>query len=479
MLTACRAQTAVLVVSLGLSFGATGRADISGRDRVTGRTTVSWETLSAPIQERLARTGLDAERFPAWLDATRARTAARVREGDEDHLVFYALQSTRFTTLPPIEPASSASALVRGLDSRQRASFLADGATLTRDRVPADVRARLSALARSLTKPTTDARQRYFQELMRAPVPLTDSTSARDAQDTYLARVYLRAMRFLHDQATAARTANPSRAVAALYRTRGLSTDTAVEATYLVQVGLATLHALDRSKRFHRIVIVGPGLDLAPRTGLLESEPPQSYQPYAVADALLSVGAADEASLAITCLDVNPRVVAHLARARSEGRSLTLVSGVAETDRVSLADGYRDYFAALGRSIGSATARPPLVDRQGEHLRKSVRVRDRVRKAIDAVSLDVVSERAELAADLVVVTNVLAYFDDRELTLALSNLATMLAPGGVLIHNEARPEVGEIGAALRLPLVQSRTAIIATVRGASPLYDSVFMHQRS
>ena len=41
--------------------------------------------------------------------------AARVREGDFDHLVFYLLQSTHFTSLPPIEPALSAKALVDGL----------------------------------------------------------------------------------------------------------------------------------------------------------------------------------------------------------------------------------------------------------------------------------------------------------------------------------------------------------------------------
>ena len=87
-------------------------------------------------------------------------------------------------------------------------------------------------------------------------------------------------------------------------------------------------------------------------------------------------------------------------------------------------------------------------------------------------------DRLTLDADLVVVTNVLPYFDDRELTLALTNIHAMLAPAGVLIHNEARPEVGEITSALGLPLTQARTAMLATASDAPPLYDSVFVHKK-
>ena len=80
--------------------------------------------------------------------------------------------------------------------------------------------------------------------------------------------------------------------------------------------------------------------------------------------------------------------------------------------------------------------------------------------------------------DLVVVTNVLPYFDDVQLMLALRNIAAMLAPGGVLLHNEARPLLGEVTATLGLPVEQSRHAVIATVRGAAaPLFDSVWVHR--
>ena len=41
-----------------------------------------------------------------------------------------------------------------------------------------------------------------------------------------------------------------------------------------------------------------------------------------------------------------------------------------------------------------------------------------------------------------IATNILPYFDDQQLALAASNIAAMLAPGGVFLHNEARPILG-------------------------------------
>jgi hypothetical protein len=55
----------------------------------------------------------------------------------------------------------------------------------------------------------------------------------------------------------------------------------------------------------------------------------------------------------------------------------------------------------------------------------------------------------------------------------------MLVPGGVFLHNEARPIMGELTAAAGLAFEQSRQAIIATVRGAPPLGDTVWIHRKA
>ena len=174
-------------------------------------------------------------------------------------------------------------------------------------------------------------------------------------------------MRFVYEKEfVAQRAARPADAVADLYRTRGLSTDTAVEAGFLVSIGLGILKALEPDRRIRRVLIVGPGLDLAPRTGLLEASPPESYQPWAVMDALVSQGLARFGDLEVVGADINPRVVSHLRRARdtppaaephdrdSRQRDRDAVAGVPRLLRRP---------RPLDRRRGRAAGRPPAPQR--------------------------------------------------------------------------------------------------------------------
>ena len=80
--------------------------------------------------------------------------------------------------------------------------------------------------------------------------------------------------------------------------------------------------------------------------------------------------------------------------------------------------------------------------------------------------------------DLVVMTNVLPYFDDRQLALAFSNIAAMLRPGGYLLHNESRAGLAETASSVQMPVLHMRTAVIGGPRDR-PLYDAVWLHQKS
>ena len=420
------------------------------------------------------RRGLTASSFPAYVERLSEAHATRVRLGDLDHLVFYLLQSKGFTTLPPIEPALSAKALVEGLGESERESFLRTGEASLRQ-VSSAVRDRIGRLLVALGAPTRDPRLIYFGELINAAFP------DRKGRETSLAREYLRAMRFVYEKEfVAQRSAKPADAVADLYRSRGLSTDTAVEAGYVVSIGLGILKSLQPERSVRRVLIVGPGLDLAPRTALLEAGPPESYQPWAVMDALVSYNLARLDNLEVVAADINPRVVAHLRRATAAPPTLTLVSEIRDSETVTLSAEYRDYFAGLGRSIADASNPPTASKPLNGHLRSTVRVGPAAARALAAEPLDIVTERlASKPFDLVIATNILPYFDDGELMLAISNIAAMLAPGGVFLHNEARPVVGDLTAAVGLPFEQSRHVVIATVRGAqSPLYDSVWLHRK-
>lgn len=414
---------------------------------------IAWTDLPDPIHVRLQQAGVAAASFPALLDRLDRTHAHRVRDGDLDHLVFYVLQSRRFTAVPSIEPALSAK------------GFMDSG------RVPGEVRARIAAFLKASAGADTDARATYFRALVRATWPVE-----RD-RETGITREYERAMRFLYDKEfVAQRGRDPAGAVESLYHSRGFSTDTAVEAGYVVYLGLAVLKSIEPEHRVRRVLIVGPGLDLAPRTGFTETAPPESYQPWAVIDALAGLGLSRLGDLEVVSADINPRVVDHLRRGHDDPPLLHLVSGLDPSPGLTLQADYREYFAQLGHAIG--VARQAASDTNGR-LSKLVAVQPSAARALSAERVDIVTERLSgQPFDLVIATNILPYFDEVELTLALANIAGMLAPGGILLHNEPRPGLPELAAAAGLPLQQARQASIATVAGAAPLVDTIFLHRR-
>jgi SAM-dependent methyltransferase len=434
---------------------------------------VRWADLVPAVQRRLAAAGINEAGFGGFRQKHVLRTRARVQESDLDAAVYYALQSTAFTQDAPIEPAESARMFVEGLDDGMRQRFLAGSATPATDRVPASARRRLRTFASAIQAPPAGSRLALFHDVL-------DREAGNPATvEAALVAQYIRAMRFLYEKEFVAGTLPDSTAgVAALYRNRPLSTDTSVEAGYLVHLGLAMVQTLEPDRRIRRVLLVGPGLDLAPRTGLLELGPPQSYQPFAVIDALVALGLAQLDALEVIGADVNDRVVTHLHDARTRNDVVSFATGIGDGGAVTLTDEYRRYITMLGRASAEALAAPTLPAGYAGHLAKTLRFRPTVQAAIDGLRLDIVSDRLSGdRVDLVVATNIFPYLDDVELTLALANIAAILAPGGLLLHNEARPLVGDVTNELELPLTHTRTATLATVRGsATPLYDRVFIH---
>ncbi len=461
----------VAACALGAALMA-GRAVLAVAIRQDPVARITWAD-TARLQPRLEAGGLSAAGFQAYVERTHRENVRRVREGDLDHLVFFLLQSTKLSATPPIEPALSAKSLVESLDAPARAAFLRDGQAAGL-RVPAPVAERIAALLRAVDKPGADARLIYFRSLIETtfPEPATRAPG--------LTREYFRAMRFVYEKEfVAQRAPSPASAIADLYRSRGLSTDTAIEAGYVVHLGLGVVKGLQPDRRIRRVLIVGPGLDLAPRTGLRDT-PPESYQPWTVIDTLLAVGLSRLDDLEVTAADINPRVVEHLRRSRKTPPVLSLATDIAEANGVSFSPDYREYFAQLGHRVSASTPADRGRQDQAGHLLKTIRVSPSSAHLLRAEPLDIVTERLTgTAFDLVIATNILPYFDDPQLALATSNIAAMLAPGGVFLHNEARPTLGELSAAVRMPFEQSRSAVIATVKGApAPLYDSVFLHVR-
>jgi hypothetical protein len=418
---------------------------------------ITWTDLPPAIQARFEKSGLTASTFDSRIAALARETRSRVREGDMEHLIYYVLQSTHFTRLPPIEPALSARTV---LELRKTAAS---------DLFPTPaVEARFTAFLKAVDSSDRDPRLHYFRAL------LADASGGRDRR-AFLAGHYVRVMLFLQQKEFLGR--GRPEFIARLYQNRGLSTDTAVESGYSVHAGLGVLKALDPSRRIRRVLIVGPGIDLAPRTAMLEAGPPQSYQPWAVIDALVGLGLATFGDLEVVGADINPRVVDHLRLSRQSPPVLRLITGLGENAAVSFSQDYRDYFAVLGRSLGSIRTGKKAPD---GHLAKTVSVSKKAATLLRAESLNIVTERlGGEPFDLVIATNILPYFGQTELLLALSNISAMLSSSGVFLHNELRPGMPEDAAAAGLPVEQSRQVVVATVKDAPPLVDTVWLHRKA
>jgi SAM-dependent methyltransferase len=104
-----------------------------------------------------------------------------------------------------------------------------------------------------------------------------------------------------------------------------------------------------------------------------------------------------------------------------------------------------EYWRVFGDHAGKSIApiRPPA-ELKGLTTR-AVEIRPAVVLSSEPVDLNIVLERMNLAAadrfDLIVATNVFVYYDRLEQALALQNASTLLKPGGILLSNDALPEI--------------------------------------
>jgi hypothetical protein len=291
----------------------------------------------------------------------------------------------------------------------------------------------------------------------------------------YLVEAYAHTMRFLYEKERGQAKNQPPEL---LYQQRGYAADTQLESGFAVWTALSVLKELQPDLGLHRILIVGPGLDLAPRTGFIDLFSPQSYQPFAVADAVLSLGLARPDRLQVHSLDINPLVIEFIHDfVKQSNRRLQLISGL-RRDQLSL--DFEAYFRQLGRRIGSEKPLelpPPLAS----HLGKSLVIRPEIARMNTAAVMNILTQRYDPSPgyDLAVATNILVYFNTQELRLALANISAMLQPGAYLVHNEVRAEIDEIGPALGLIPVQARTIRLSAEGGSvKPLIDTLVLHRR-
>ena len=232
----------------------------------------------------------------------------------------------------------------------------------------------------------------------------------------------------------------------------------------------------------HSIAIVGPGLDFANKEAGNDFYAPQTIQPFAVLDSLFRLGVADPATVKLYTLDISPDVNVHVERARdnaAQGRWY-VVQLPWNTER-PMSDQYRanfiEYWQKLGNEIGEPIAPIPVPGAATATTRtRAVKIRPELLRRITALDVNIVYQRLliprEQAFDLVIGTNIFVYYGAFEQSLARSNVAAMLKPGGFLLSNDKLPDT--------VPSGLNDVLDTQVVSSLHPLVqDTVFCYQRA
>ncbi|MBV8845817.1 MAG: hypothetical protein JO307_23660 [Bryobacterales bacterium] len=363
-------------------------------------------------------------KWAAWTRAEDKSIRARLHQGELDSLANFVLFGASFTKQPRIKIDALSEANKSGL-----------------------VQARIDDLVSGLRNPGENERLIFIRDLLRRDG--IDPASAEAGKFIYstLAR-NLQERRTLSERAAQAKPASILDRASVFYD-RGLSLDTSILPDFSIDRTLADLkqRGILREGQVGRVAVIGPGLDFIDKNdeSAFDYYPPQTLQPFAVYDSLLRLGLA-QPGLSLSILDISPRVIDHIQRARERARKnvgyeIQLPHDVSRAWSPDLSG----YWSSFGEHVGGAVkpARPPGIF-SGLQTR-AVRVRPDVVLSCEPADVNIVLQRLNLPAsqrfDLIIATNIFVYYDPFEQALGLQNAGAMLRPGGLLLTNDKLPEI--------------------------------------
>ena len=382
--------------------------------------------------------------WPKWAKQRDREIRARLEQGDEDTLTNFHLFGTSFTREPRVTLAM--------LDRARSKSNKALDPDLP---LPAAVRKRAGDLVAAAAAPGKNERLQFAKRVLKQKGYPIGSEAARSGAVAYLLQHFEEVLREYDRYAELLKTAQLRNdrqqelvTRSTLFKTRGVSLDTSWQPNLALEQSLAALERKEllAPASVRRVAVIGPGLDFTDKEEGYDFYPPQTIQPFAVFDSLVRLGLSSADSLEVTTLDLSERVNDHVNRARAGARSHAGYTIELTLDpAVHWLPDARAYWKDWGGRIGTAVTpvQPPA---EVGHLEiRAIRVKPAVVLRILPRDLNVVLERLQFDEprerfDLVIATNVLAYYDLFEQGLALQNIASMLRPGGFLLSNDALVE---------------------------------------
>ena len=351
----------------------------------TRRPADPWMPLARPCRPGSRDGGRAlAAAWPGWVRERDRAVRERLVRGEEDALVNLLFFGTSFTKAPRLTSAVQA-----GLAAREAEQVLAAS--------PGSVAA--------LASPGHDERLVLRAALLdRLGLPV-GPRPGRDRVTSWLlgnvARVGREQAAFAAELGKVHALPDATEQLAArstLFRERGIALDTSLRPAFALDEALRD--ALDRglvtAGSIRRVAVVGPGLDFVEKAEGQDFYPPQSMQALALADSLVRLGLSRPESLSVTAFDISPRVLDHLARARSRAAAGEGYSVQLPRPREGWATPFVEYWQRFGDSVaGPAEAAKPPPSATPLEVR-AVRVRPEVVAAVHPVDLNVVYQRLDL-----------------------------------------------------------------------------------
>jgi len=390
------------------------------------------DRVPAPLRDGL---GADADAtWAAWVKQHDADIRARIATGDEDSLVNLMLYGTTFTRWPRATPAAMA-------------------ATAATVRLESVMDGRVADLVTAIESPGGDERLQFARHVIERH-GIEVSPRSREAARRYVIELRSRVLseneRYMRRLATVPITDESARrmAHATFYQERGLSSDTTLRVDFALQQALAAVRDRGELARVpvERVAVVGPGLDFVDKAQGYDFFPVQMIQPFALADSLLRLGLAVRPM--VTALDISPRILAHLrdARQRAGRGERYRLNVVLEQDGPGsrLDPALVEYWRRFGDRLGSGADGNVPAAYINRVRSRAIDVRPEALLDVTGTELNIVLERLSSAEassrfDLVIATNVLVYYDPFEQALAVTNMASMLRGGGLLLTNQPVP----------------------------------------
>ena len=396
------------------------------------------------------RASLRAEApWNAWIASRDTEIRARLARGDEDTIINWLLFGTSFTAAPRV---------------LLETSTIGEAAVVRRAAM--SIGQRIEDFLRAMAAPGTDERRRFARRFLEEKgYSFGTPAEVGRVREHVLEAIQHMAEEQLDLSAQVGGTGTADAATdfersSRLFQARGLSLDTSLAPNFALDRSLAAMKArgLLSPGGVRRVAIVGAGLDFADKDAGFDFYPQQTVQPFAVLDSLRRLGLAPAGGDAeIVALDISPRIIDHITRARSRalaGASYTLRLPLPR-NRAWLPE-FRDYWKAFGDQIGVPA--PVTVSRAiaAQTDVRAVRLPPATVQHLSVADLNIITQRLDgQAFDLVIATNVLIYYDTLDQSIALANIDAMLGSAGFLLTNTELPVTG----ASSMELVDALTTI--------------------